>query len=135
MHQHAKNHPKSSIHCCNTAHFRVPWHKGATPTFDHANPITSYNPEFVSSLKNYSIDSLWGIANLKVLKPGWPHPFLTTPTLTIFCQLLISSINMQKSSLFPHFVLEINPALWLARPFWPSMTEKQTNRCTAFTFG
>ena len=49
---------------------------------------------------------LWDIANLKVLWRVRPHPFLTTSTPIFFYQLLISGVNIQKSKLLHHFVLE-----------------------------
>ena len=67
------------------------------------------------------------------LWPGWPQSFLTTTTAIFFYQLLIFGIE------FHHFVLEKyfiwNPAIWSPTSFSSSMTEKQTNRFTDFTFG
>ena len=86
-----------------------------------------------------SLITLWDIANLKVMLPGSPHPFLATLTSIFFYQLLISDINKQKSRLYHHFSLEIylikNPAIWLAKTRLAQNDWEINYRFTAFTFG
>ena len=109
----------------------------ATPTFDHVHPVIISYPEFVSLFKKsvYSIDSFMRYSQLKS-----PLINVTTPTPILFYKLLISVINIQKNRLLHHFVLENKFDLKILQSdwqslFWPNMTEKQTNRFTAFTFG
>ena len=86
-----------------------------------------------------SLITLWDIANLKVMLPGSPHPFLATLTSIFFYRLLISDINKQKSRLYHHFSLEIylikNPAIWLAKTRLAQNDWEINYRFTAFTFG
>ena len=86
-----------------------------------------------------SLITLWDIANLKVMLPGSPHPFLATLTSIFFYRLLISDINKQKSRLYHHFSLEIylikNPAIWLAKTCLAQNDWEINYRFTAFTFG
>ena len=86
-----------------------------------------------------SLITLWDIANLKVMLPGLPHPFLATLTSIFFYRLLISDINKQKSRLYHHFSLEIylikNPAIWLAKTRLAQNDWEINYRFTAFTFG
>ena len=86
-----------------------------------------------------SLITLWDIANLKVMLPGSPHPFLATLTSIFFYRLLISDINKQKSRLYHHFSLDIylikNPAIWLAKTRLAQNDWEINYRFTAFTFG
>ena len=86
-----------------------------------------------------SLITLWDIANLKVMLPGSPHPFLATLTSIFFYRLLISDINKQESRLYHHFSLEIylikNPAIWLAKTRLAQNDWEINYRFTAFTFG
>ena len=86
-----------------------------------------------------SLITLWDIANLKVMLPGSPHPFLATLTSIFFYRLLISDINKQKSRLYHHFSLEIylikNPAIWLAKTRLAQNDWEINYRFPAFTFG
>ena len=68
----------------------------------------------------------WDTANLSVLRPEWPHPFLTKPTTMFFVQLLISVTLHQnaKNQVFSSFYstdivdLKILQSDWQRR-FWP----------------
>ena len=72
----------------------------------------------------------WGTTNFSVLRPEWPHPFLTTPTSIFFHQLLISMNLHQypKNQDFSSFCsrdianLKISQSDWL-RAFWPMSQE------------
>ena len=60
--------------------------------------------------------SMLEVANIRVLWPDWPHPFLTMPTQKYFDQLLIFvnlwiCIKMPKISLFHLFILQIQSIL------------------------
>ena len=116
--------------------------KGATPTFDYAHPIISSFPEFVLPLKKsvYSIDSFMTYNQFKspmarVTTPIFKHtlPNIFLSTLNFWYQ---SARKQVISSLCSRdmFDLKILESDW-PRPFWPNMTEKQTNRFIVFTFG
>ena len=94
----------------------------ATPISDHAHPkiieITFNFLNLHQHAKNQFSPSIhsWDTVNFRVLWPDWPHPFLTMPTQNSFRSTfnLWICINMQKSSLFHWFILEI----WLFKKSW-----------------
>ena len=96
-------------------------------------------PEFGSTWKSSSVPPF---IHPFTLWPGWPQPFLATPTPIFFYQLFhfwYQHLKKYTISLLcsREIYLIWNPAIqsnW-PTPIWPYMTEKQSNRFTDFTFG
>ena len=87
----------------------------------------SLKTQFLSTHQKsaYSIDSFLSTANFSILRPEWPHSFLTTPMPIFFNQLLIS-MNLHeyaKNQAFSSFCsknivnLKILQSDW-SRAFW-----------------
>ena len=115
--------------------------KGASATFDHAYPIIICYSEIVSPCKKSVcfIDSFMRYSQFKspVTRVATPisdhtHPNIFLSTLNFWYQYAkkqaISSLCSRDI-----FDLKILQSDW-HRLVWPILTEKQTNRFTAFTY-